>query len=874
MKKKILIVDDNSANLYLLQSLLEGEGFDVSSAKNGQEALDMAHADPPDLIVSDILMPVMDGYLFCRKCKEDEHLRQIPFVFYTATYTEPKDEKFALSLGADQFVLKPQEPETLIQILKEIWEERTAAGPVAPKPLGEEMEFFRQHNEILFRKLEKKMLDLETANRKLKCLEEQYRLSFENVTDIVWTIDTDFNVRKISPSVERMLGYKSQDFIGRSVFDLVKILTPESMERAMAEISLVLSGQTIPASVYSLVARDGTIKHGEFSGSPTLREGKIVGMVSVIRDITERMQAEEEIRQSEKKYRELFDFLPIPVYEMDFEANITSANRAIYETFRGTEEDLKKGFKAWQLLSPEDVDTSAQNIQRLLKGEQVEGTEYTLKRLDGSVFPAIIISSVIYRDGKPVGLRGAIVDITKRRQAEETSKKSERKYRLLAENVNDVIFVLDMNLKYTYISPSVKFLRGYKPEEVLKQSPIETLAPSSRDLALRTLSEVMELGKSEREDISASRTLQLEVMRKDGTTVWTEVKFSFIRDENQQPVGILGVTRDIAERKQVEDALRENEARFRSYFELPLIGIAITSPAKGWLEGNDRLSAILGYSFQELQDMTWAELTHPEDLDADVEQFNRVLAGEIDGYMIDKRFIRKNGEIIWTSLAAGCVRKQDGTVDYFVALLEDITDRKMSLERMRKSLGATVNAIAVTVETRDPYTAGHQRRVADLARAIATEMNLSSDQIESIRMAATIHDLGKISVPAEILSKPTKLTEVEFSLIKTHVQSGYNILKDIEFPWPVARMVLEHHERIDGSGYPNGLKADHLLLESRILSVADVVEAMASYRPYRPGLGVDNALNEIAKNKGVHYDSEVVDACLRLFHEKNYRIPD
>ena len=213
-------------------------------------------------------------------------------------------------------------------------------------------------------------------------------------------------------------------------------------------------------------------------------------------------------------------------------------------------------------------------------------------------------------------------------------------------------------------------------------------------------------------------------------------------------------------------------------------------------------------------------------------------------------------------------------MDYFVVLFEDITDRKESYERLRKSLGATVQAIAVTVETRDPYTAGHQRRVADLARAIATEMNLSSDQIESIRMAATIHDLGKISVPAEILSKPTKLTEVEFSLIKTHVQNGYDILKDIEFPWPIARMVLEHHERIDGSGYPNGLKADHLLLESRILSVADVVEAMASHRPYRPGLGVDNALNEIAKNRGVHYDLEVVDACLRLFHEKNYRIPD
>ena len=163
------------------------------------------------------------------------------------------------------------------------------------KPLGEEMEFFRQHNEILFRKLEKKMLDLETANRKLKCLEEQYRLSFENVTDVIWTIDTDFIVRKMSPSVEKMLGYKPQDFIGRSVSDLVKIFAPESMERAMAEMRMVLSGQTIPASVYSLVAKDGTVTYGEISGSPSLRDGKIVGIVSVIRDITQRKQAEEEL---------------------------------------------------------------------------------------------------------------------------------------------------------------------------------------------------------------------------------------------------------------------------------------------------------------------------------------------------------------------------------------------------------------------------------------------------------------------------------------------------------------------------------------------------------------------------------------------------
>jgi HD-GYP domain-containing protein (c-di-GMP phosphodiesterase class II) len=209
-----------------------------------------------------------------------------------------------------------------------------------------------------------------------------------------------------------------------------------------------------------------------------------------------------------------------------------------------------------------------------------------------------------------------------------------------------------------------------------------------------------------------------------------------------------------------------------------------------------------------------------------------------------------------------------------LGVTRDISERKLEIERVRKALGATVQAIAVIVETRDPYTAGHQRRVADLARAIAMEMNLPIDRIEALRMAAAIHDLGKISVPAEILSKPTKLTDLEFGIIKTHPQSGYDILKDIEFPWPVARMILEHHEKMNGSGYPNGLTGDKVLLESRILSVADVVEAMASHRPYRASRGIEAALHEISKNKGTLYEPEVVDVCLRLFHEKKYRIID
>lgn len=197
-------------------------------------------------------------------------------------------------------------------------------------------------------------------------------------------------------------------------------------------------------------------------------------------------------------------------------------------------------------------------------------------------------------------------------------------------------------------------------------------------------------------------------------------------------------------------------------------------------------------------------------------------------------------------------------------------ERRQGVDRLRKGLGGTVRAIAAMVETRDPYTAGHQRRVADLARTIATEMGLDGNRIGGLRMAGMIHDIGKIAVPAEILSKPTKLTEIEFGLIKHHVQAGYDILKDIEFSWPVARMVLEHHEKMNGSGYPQGLSGDRLLIESRIIAVADVVEAIASHRPYRPGFGIDKALDEIAQNRITLYDGDVADACLKLFREKGF----
>jgi HD-GYP domain-containing protein (c-di-GMP phosphodiesterase class II) len=248
-----------------------------------------------------------------------------------------------------------------------------------------------------------------------------------------------------------------------------------------------------------------------------------------------------------------------------------------------------------------------------------------------------------------------------------------------------------------------------------------------------------------------------------------------------------------------------------------------------------------------------------------------------------------NGELIFESEH----RRKDGSgipVEIFARVLavegrelilsvaRDITERKeaetqvkQGLDSLRRALQGTVVALANTVEIKDPYTAGHQQRVAQLSCAMARELGWSQDRVEGIQVLCFLHDLGKIAVPAEILNKPGKISPAEFSLIKVHPQVGYDILKDIAFLWPVAQGVLQHHERLDGSGYPSGLTAGEITPEAKILAVADVVEAMASHRPYRPALGLEKALEEITRNRGKLYDPDAVDVCVRLLTEKDFR---
>jgi PAS domain S-box-containing protein len=241
--------------------------------------------------------------------------------------------------------------------------------------------------------------------------------------------------------------------------------------------------------------------------------------------------------------------------------------------------------------------------------------------------------------------------------------------------------------------------------------------------------------------------------------------------------------------------------------------------------------------------------------------------------------ISDRGEEKWFETYKAPLYDSKGNVTGTTGFSRDITERKQSEEKLQKTLeslkravGTTIQIMVSTLEARDPYTSGHQLRSANLSRAIATEMGLPEEKIDAIRMTASIHDIGKISIPAEILSKPTKLSEIEFALIKEHAHKGFEMLKDVESSWPLAEIVYQHHERMDGSGYPRNLKGEEICLEARILAVSDVVEAMASHRPYRPGLGIHAALEEIEKNSGIFYDDAVADTCLRLFREKGFKL--
>ncbi|MBN1366268.1 MAG: PAS domain S-box protein [Syntrophaceae bacterium] len=471
-----------------------------------------------------------------------------------------------------------------------------------------------------------------------------------------------------------------------------------------------------------------------------------------------------------------------------------------------------------------------------------------------------------------------------RKKMEEELKKSEERYHLLADHMKDYVWLMDLNLKMTYISPSVEKLLGYTLEELSQLTMDKLLTATSFQKAMEVF--LIEMEKASTTP-SEKRLLEIECLRKNGSAVWIEAMYSFIMDENGKPLSILGEGRDITERKRVEEELKKSEEKYRLLADNITENVWLMDlNSKKMIYYSPSVEKMYGYTMDEFKNLSLRKILTPESFQKMVDAFMRempkalsTVPPDVHKYSLELQARHKDGHLVWIESTSSFIRDENGNPTLVIGETRDITERRQAeeelqrtLENLRKSYSVLIKVLISAVEMRDPYTAGHQVRSADIARRIALEMGLSNEKIDGIRMAGSIHDIGKLSVPGEILAKPTKLTNLEFSLIKGHAQSGYDMLKDIESPWPLADIVYQHHERMDGSGYPKNLKGNEIILEARIMAVADVVEAMSSHRPYRAALGVEAALQEIEKNKGILYDDDVAEACLRLFREKHYKL--
>jgi PAS domain S-box-containing protein/putative nucleotidyltransferase with HDIG domain len=453
-----------------------------------------------------------------------------------------------------------------------------------------------------------------------------------------------------------------------------------------------------------------------------------------------------------------------------------------------------------------------------------------------------------------------------KKKADEMLKKSEENFRHSLDDSPLGIRVVASNSQTLYANQAILDIYGYKSFEELTTTPHEKRYTPECYAEYKIRKEKRKQG----EDIPSY--YELSIIRKDGKIRHLEVFRKQVLWNGE--LQFQALYNDITDRKQAEKELRESEERYRVVVENAHEAIIITQDLK-LVFANRAAVDNIGYSEETLTSGTFTSFIHPDDRRMVADYHRKRLTGDDVPSFYSFRIISQSGKVKWVELNSTVIQwnKRPATLNF----LNEITERKLleeerteSYNRMKKALQATVHSIALLVEMKDPYTSGHQQRVSELAEALAAEMNLTKDRQDFVRTAALIHDIGKVSIPSEILSKPTKLTELEFQLIRTHSQSGYNILKDIDFPWPVADLILQHHERMDGSGYPHNLKGESILLEARILAVADVLEAISSHRPYRPAWGITLAIEEISNNRGTLYDKDVADACMKLFKEEKF----
>ncbi len=831
--------------------------------------------------------------------------------------------------------------------------------------------------------------DRKAAETALQEAHASLRATLAAVPDLVFEVDAEGRFYEYLASDERQLYVPPASFLGRTIRD---VMPPEPARIILGALADAVRDGSHRGAKYALDTPDGRRWYDLSIAAKGERRDPNARYIAIARDVTAQETMSAALRASEEQLALALDATSDGIYDADFVSGVTRYN-ARYATMLGyAPEEISPSQETWAgLLHPEDRERALERLDECLRGD-ADGyeMEFRLRRKSGGWSWILSRGKVVARDAKGRALRlvGTHRDITARMEAREALRASEEKYRLLVDNAGEAVFVAqDGVLKFA--NPATARILGRDERDLVARPFAELVHPSDREMVVkRHLRRVSGEGGIE-------QGYMFRVLHSDGSVRWVEINAVRIAWEGRPAT--LNFASDVTARCEAEQARRESEARFGRIFAESPIGMITAGPDFRFTSVNETFCRMMGYTEEELLARSFVDITHPDHVAGDVESVGRMARGEIPSYRTEKRYVRKDGRVVWGALTASAMRDAEGRLQYFLSMIEDITARRESeaalaeserryrelasdlptcvfeaeldgrltyanrtglvwfgydeseigggrnvvemviegerdrarrtfrsaaedgavpsgeytalrkdgttfpalvssramvrdgktigvrgilidiserleaAQRVERALAGTIHALAVTTEMRDPYTAGHQERVARLAAAIGRRMELSEARIEGLRVAGLLHDVGKVSVPAEILSKPTALTTIEMGLVRTHPETGYAILREIDFPWPIAAMVLQHHERMDGSGYPSGLRGDEILLEARILAVADTVEAMASHRPYRAAFGIREALAEIERGRGTLYDEAAAGACLLVFERDGFR---
>ncbi len=884
---RLLVVEDSEDDALLVLRVLRRGGFDpVHLRVDTAEAMRAALAGGNwDAVTCDYVMPHFSGLAalaLLQECKLD-----LPFIVVSGKIGEETAVE-AMKAGAHDYVMK-----TELQRL--------------PAAMRRELQEARDRHDR--RSAEH---DVARMHAQMAQAHKEWLQAFDSISDPVFLHDKEYRIMRANQAYAERAGCAFSDLLGRRYWEVFPrgegplpgcCETVAATQPAQEEITLP------DGSVY--VSRASPIKD---------EDGAYLYSIHVMEDVTARKAAERALARSERYYRKLIEGGSDVFFLLDRDGRLR------YRSDSGTR---ITGWKTDEVLGRNVAEFVAEQhvplVGRMIAETQANpGKEYTFelpgKRKDGSLVDLEITVKNLCHDPDIDGIVVTARDLSERKRAEH----SLRLFRALLDHSNDAIQVIEpKTLRFLDVNDAGCRQLGYSREELLAMSIFE-VDPSID----RAVMEDVDLRLAQ----SGSVRFETSHRRKDGSTYPVEINLTRAHLERDYQ---LAVVRDITERKQSEEALLRlnrslrtlsagNEALVRATDEANLL----CETARVIHELGGYSQCIVAYSVDDARqsldikacagvdmetltraDISWGnnergqhalaralrtgkpqigrDLTRNREFAPWREQAQRLGMGALCGLPLQIGNARPFGALAIVAAERDAFDAEEqrllqelaSDLAFGIDTLRTRAERdRIAAEQvhhgevLRRSLEDSIKAIATTVEMRDPYTAGHQKRVAQLAAAIARELDMSQETIHGIEIAASIHDLGKINVPSEILSKPTQLSEVELMLVRNHCQAGFDILKGIQSPWPIAQMVHQHHERLDGSGYPLGLKGEDILLESRILAVADVVEAMASHRPYRPALGSASALEEIRCGRGTLYDAAAVDACLALFAEKRFTL--